>query len=549
MEINKHVTYYIDMWRNGEIILNRERELLIHWLEKEIFTRDDIYFDEHHIESCISFIEKWYFPLQPFQKFIIAFMFLLYKDKRQAFFNNFFITLGRGGGKNGLASGVSNYLISPLHGVKGYNVGIVATSEEQATVSTEEVYLAIDTHKPMQKFFTHGKARIWCSKTQSWFKHYTSNSNTKDGARLGAIWFDEIHQMENFKLFNVFKSGFGKRPYSRRIYMGTTGHVRDGAYDAIMQRAMDILEGRSDEKRFFPFVCKIDDIQEVDDPDMWQKANPMLHPPMCEYAEILFDEMLSDHRELKYGGDKIEFIVKRMNYTDIDSSSNVATKEEIKACNVPLPNLNGAPCVGGLDFASKKDFIACGLLFNKGDKWHWLSHSFVLKGFLDNYEIQAPIEDWSYPNDDRQPLLTIIDDVEIDTGVVVEWYVKMRERYDFDTIVIDNYRSQTIKRPLEEAGFNVVVIYKSRAYQAGIGLNIQTLFARNLLTWGINPLMNWYTYNVKVDRDAYDNIVYNKKERVRRKTDGFMAFTHAYWYANDNIITETEDFIFDDFWG
>lgn len=548
MEINKYVVSYIDSWREGEIKFNRERELLVDWLERNIFVRNDIYFDDDVIQKCVDFIEKWYFPLEPFQKFLIAFVFLKYKDKKKVVFNKFFWTYGRGGGKNGIASGLANFLISPNHGVKHYNIGIVATSEDQATTSVEEVYNAIDENRILQNHFAHGKAKITGRATKSWFKYYTSNARTKDGARLGAIFFDEIHEYEDNKMLNVFQSGFGKRPYSRRFYIGTDGYVRDGVYDNLMKRAMDILEGRIEDISFFPFVCRLDDIKEIDDFSNWQKANPMLHKPLSAYAEILFDEMKSDYYDLKYGGDKIEFIVKRMNYSAVDSQLSVATKEEILACNKEFPNLKGMPAVGGLDFASKKDFIACGVLVSKGDNWYWISHSFVLQGFLDNYEIQAPIDEWALSTEERPPLLTIIDDVEIDVGVIVEWFVMMKEEYDFDTIVIDNYRSQTIKKPLEEVGFNVIVIFKSRAYQAGIGLNIQTLFARNRLIWGINPLMNWYTYNVKVTRDNYDNISYGKKEKFRRKTDGFMAFTHAYWHASQHLQGEAEDFFIGDFW-
>ncbi|MGX7099586.1 terminase TerL endonuclease subunit [Globicatella sanguinis] len=549
MKVNHYVQEYIDLWRTGKIELNKERKQLIKRLERDYFTRDDIYFNDKQIQSCVDFIEKWYFPLQPFQKFLIAFIFLEYIGKQKVVFNRFFWTMGRGAGKNGLASGLANYFISPMYGVKSYNVGIVATSEEQAMTSVDEVYDAIDEHKQLQNHFNHGKAKITGKKTKSWFKYYTSNARTKDGARLGAIFFDEIHEYENNKVINVFQSGFGKRAYSRRFYIGTDGYVRDGVYDKTMERAMDWLKGKGQEdEAFFPFVCRLDDITELDDFNMWQKANPMLHPPMSEYAEILYDEMISDYHDLKYGGDKIEFIVKRMNFSAVNSQMTVAAKEEIMACNRPFPNLKGAQGVGGLDLASKKDFIACGVLMKTNDTWNWFSHSFVLKSFLDNYEIQAPIEEWSRATDDRPPLLTIVDDVEVDLNLIVDWFISVREHFDFDTIVIDNYRSLSIKKPLEAAGFNVIVIYKSKAYQAGIGLNIQTLFARKQLVWGINPLMNWYTYNVKVERDSFDNIVYGKIEKFRRKTDGFMAFTHAYWHASQTIEDVETDFFLEDFW-
>ena len=74
--MNKYVKFYIDKYKNGEIVFNKERQLLVEYLEQNILHREDLHFDEEQIERCITFIERFYFKLQPFQKFLIAFVFL-----------------------------------------------------------------------------------------------------------------------------------------------------------------------------------------------------------------------------------------------------------------------------------------------------------------------------------------------------------------------------------------------------------------------------------------------------------------------------------------
>ena len=64
---NKYVQDYIDLYENGKIQLNKERIMLLDYLQERVLTRDDLYFDETLIENFIKFAEKWYFPLQPFQ--------------------------------------------------------------------------------------------------------------------------------------------------------------------------------------------------------------------------------------------------------------------------------------------------------------------------------------------------------------------------------------------------------------------------------------------------------------------------------------------------
>ncbi len=77
----KYVDEYIELYRSGKVKFNKERELLIEYLEKYVLNRDDLYFDNEMIEKCIRFGEKWYFPLQSFQKFLIAFVFFILQEK------------------------------------------------------------------------------------------------------------------------------------------------------------------------------------------------------------------------------------------------------------------------------------------------------------------------------------------------------------------------------------------------------------------------------------------------------------------------------------
>ena len=101
---NKYVDRYIKRWRDGKIILNKERIMLIEWLEKDVLTRDDLYFDDEQIENYIAYSEKYYFPLDDWEKFIAPFIFLKFIEDDELYFEEFFISMGRGGGKNGFIS-------------------------------------------------------------------------------------------------------------------------------------------------------------------------------------------------------------------------------------------------------------------------------------------------------------------------------------------------------------------------------------------------------------------------------------------------------------
>lgn len=84
------VDYYIQQYKNGEIKFNKERIELVEYLEKYILIRDDIYFNDKMIEDCIPYGEKWFFPLNPFQKFLIAFVILFFKRNNRPFYRKHF---------------------------------------------------------------------------------------------------------------------------------------------------------------------------------------------------------------------------------------------------------------------------------------------------------------------------------------------------------------------------------------------------------------------------------------------------------------------------
>lgn len=538
---NIHVDEYIKMWKSGKIILNKERILLIAYLEKYVLNREDLYFDEVQIENFIKFTEKWYFPLQPFQKFIIPFIFLFEKEGDFLYYEQFFITLGRGGGKNGLITALSNYFISYLHGVPNYDISVVANSEDQAKTSFEEAYNMIEKNK-LEDVFHKTKSVITDTETKSRFRFRTSNAGTKDGGREGCVIYDEVHRFEDSETVDVFSSGLGKVKWPREFFIGTDGYVRDGFLDKLKERSMSILNGETPDDRLFPFICKLDDASEVNNFDMWEKANPMFSKPMSDYAKGLFRKVKNQYNEMNFSPTKRqEFMTKRMNLPEVDLEKVVAPWEEILATNRPFPDLEKKQCIGGLDYASIKDFAAVGLLFRDGENYIWKSHSFVRKGFLETVKLKAPIYEW-----EKQGLLTIVDEPSIDPLRIVMWFDMMRETYGLEKVVADNFRMDLLRPYFEKYDIEIEVIKNPKAIQSLLAPRIETMFAKHRIVFGDDPLMRWYTNNVAVKIKPDGNKEYIKKDEVRRKTDGFQALVHALFRADELLevdINESLDFL------
>ncbi|PEL44380.1 terminase TerL endonuclease subunit [Bacillus wiedmannii] len=545
----KYVEEYIELYRSGKVKFNKERELLIKYLEKYVLNRDDLYFDDEMIEDCINFGEKWYFPLQPFQKFLIVFVFLFYKKNGRVFYRKFLWMLGRGGGKNGLMSVVIHFLISELHGIPEYNISVVANSEEQAKTSPDEVKKTVRRNEVLKKAFKATESQTTSKATGSVLKFRTSNGDTKDGLRDGAVLFDEIHQYESNKDVRVHISGLGKKKNPREFYIGTDGYVRDGFLDRLKEKAMKVLNGESRPNAVFPFICKLNDETEVDDLDNWELANPMLSHPLSEYAEGLLETIKEEYEDLEDDpSNREEFMTKRMNLPVTNLERSVAKWSEILATNRPFPDLYAQECIGALDFASIRDFAACGLLFRQNGEYIFKTHSFVRKEFVDIYygyskkagefkkQKFAPIKEW-----EEQGLLTVVDEPTINPQHIVDWFVEMREQYGVKKIIADNFRMEAIRPLLIAEGFEIEVIRNPKAIHSLLAPRIEMAFANKQIVFDDNPLMRWYTQNVLVVIKGDGNKIYEKKEPVRRKTDGFQCFVHALYRADE--IQEATDFV------
>ena len=308
------------------------------------------------------------------------------------------------------------------------------------------------------------------------------------------------------------------------------------------ERSLSLLKGETTDDRIFPFICKLDDPKEVDNSDMWEKANPMFSKPMSKYAQGLFRKVKNQYNEMTFSPSKRqEFMTKRMNLPEIDLEKVVAPWEDILATNREFPILENKQCIGGLDYASIKDFAAVGLLFRDGDDYIWKTHSFVRKGFLDVVKLKPPIYEW-----ERDGLLTIVDEPSIDPRHIVMWFDEMRKTYGLEKVIADNFRMDLLRPLFEEYDIEIEVIKNPRAIQSLLAPRVETMFANHNLIYGDNPLMRWYTNNVAVKIKPDGNKEYIKKDEVRRKTDGFQALVHALYRADELLeedITDSLDFL------
>lgn len=359
----------------------------------------------------------------------------------------------------------------------------------------------------------------------------------------GHIFFDEIHAYEDYKNIDVHTSGGGKKKNYRVTYITTDGDIRDGVIDDYKKEAKDVFTGVINNSRTLFFICKLDDEKEVENPDNWIKANPSLND-FTDLKKTMLDEyQKAQNRPSKYH----TFMTKRMNMPHQDETRVVAKWEDIVATNQEIPELEGESCIGGLDYASVRDFCGVGLLFKKNGKKIWLSHTFINRNSPHLPLVKKEVIEEA----DSKGEITWLTTPTIPPEVVAQWFIDNMAKYNIIAIAIDKVKANYFIEAFEKVGLTLrtatnktgeIVIVRSGEFTDTMVYGVlEDWFSNQILIFGDSTLMRWYVNNTAVEPRKNGNKAFIKIEQQSRKNDGFMAFTHATSIQSELKETQTID--------
>ena len=525
----KYIDEYIDLIKSGKVEHCKEQEQMIDNIILPALAREDVYINIEEIEKGLALQKYFEYNLIAWEKFCFAVIVgIRFKENDDIYFKDIRIIIGRGSGKNGFISFLAFYFMSPAHGVKGYDIDILANTEDQAKTSFKDIYELLKNPVDSKNKavllhnFNATLTEITGKLTNSTLRYNSSSKRGKDSKRSGCIIYDEKHEYTDPTNINTLRSGLGKVRWGREITITTNGHVRGGVLDEELAQNEDILKEYDPENRIFVFWCKIENEEEWKDPSKWIKANPSLNDFPEMFAQIKKEVKEMPYKQVYFP----EFMAKRMNFPIGNKDTEVVAWSDTLATNQPLPDLTGWSCVAGIDFSKTNDFVAACLLFKDGEKRYAIIQGWVCEKSRDLAGIKAPIFEW-----EKQGLLTVIHDVEIPAEVITNWLVRMGSMYNIKKLAVDNFRFSYLNLALKQIGFdayekkNVKLVRPSDLMKNYVSLN--SIFVKHNLSVGDNPYFRWNVNNTKKVTDNRGNVTYEKIEPRYRKNDAFMSFAAA----------------------
>ena len=526
--IPEKIKAYIDYVRSGERPMCIWQLQLVNLVERAFLT-EDIRLDENQASRYLGLQKHFPYRLLLWEEFCFLLHNCVYKADGQLRWPRMAIVVGRGAGKNGYLAFEDFALLTPVNGIRNYDIDIFATSEAQARVTFDDIWDILEGNKDyFSRYFTWTKEEIKNNATNSRLTYNTSSAKTKDGARPGKVDFDEFHAYENSRLVDVAVTGLGKKKHPRRTIITTMGDVRGGPMDKLMERAEKVLAGELADGGWLYFVCRLDSDEEINDPDLWGKANPSLYDP--NRPELL-NEILEEYQEYREDpAGYAAFATKRMNRPKGDILAQVTSWENIQAASKPIPveALFGCPAVGAVDYASTQDFVSAGVLIPKDGMFYWLQHTWVCQQSSTLSYVKFPLREAELRGE-----LTMVDAVEISPDIPVAWLEEQRGKYNLILTGIDHFRFTLLSKAFGEHGFdpdrkkgNLKLTYTPE--QSMVAPIIASAFINHKIVWGDCMIMRWFTNNATRMIDKKGNITFGKIEPKSRKTDGFMAMVMAF---------------------
>ena len=545
----KEIDDYLQYAKDHPKWINRDRKLLIRNIVKPTLKRKDVFFDEATFQKCIRYLEANYYPLFPYQKFVLAFVFM-YDPTGEPLFPEIVMLMGRGNGKDGFMAPLANFFQTPLYGIPEYHVELVANSEQQIKDTFSVVYNRLYKNPKFKGKFHVTKEVIENLETGSILRYNTSNATTKDGKAPGCIFFNEFHAYENNDSVNVFESSEGKKRHFREIIITTNGYVREGPLDKLLDDCRIILEGGANPLGIFPFLCRLDRESEAGKEEPMHKANPSMEfmPTLQRAIERGWIKAKGDPEKYR------EYITKRCNLPQLREEQAVTSWKNILLCSYKDTkrkgirkslDTTGKMAIIGIDYADVRDFAAAGVLTIDDEGNHkWRQHTWICSESPFLKSIKFPIENVGKAGFKdfevvRAPVIPV--------DGIVDWCEKIMQDYAVVKITMDTYRYTLFKTVFEQRGITIEtrdnpqgtvrLIRKIGSACGIIAPSVEKLYSEHRIDYGDSAIMRWYTQNTGTLTDKYGNMQYVKIEPKLRKNDGFMAFVAAEFSAD--LLKET----------
>ena len=493
-------------------------------------------FDERKAQRVVRFIEALRhtkgefhgqpFHLLPWQEKIIRDVFGTVRDDDLSMrqYTTAYIEIPKKNGKSELGAAIAlNMLINDDEWKA--EVYSCASDRQQAAIVFD---VAVDMVRQSPALMKRVKIipstrRMIYQPTGSIYQVLSSEVATKHGLNVSACIFDELHTQPTRALYDVMTQGSGDaRRQPLWFLLTTAGTDRNSICWEVHQKALDILEGRKIDPRFYPVLFGLPDDADWTSEENWYRANPSLD------HTITIDKVRDAFRKAQETpADENQFRQLRLNQW-VKQSVRWMPMDKWDECGgvVDPYALEGRACYAGLDLSSTSDLTALVLVFPPTSEdepyialpFFWLpEETLSLRVRRDH----VPYDQWA-----KRGYIQTTEGNVVHYGFIERFICELGERYDIREIAHDRWNATMMVQTLEDDGFTMVPFGQGFKDMSPPTKELMRIVLEHKLCHGGHPVLRWNMDNAYVRTDPAGNLKLDK-EKSTEKVDGAVALVMA----------------------
>lgn len=496
-------------------------------------------FSRAKAERAIRFIEKlphtkgkWagtLLKMEPWQMFLIWQLegFLMASTGKRRF-TEAYIQIPRKNGKTALAAA-----ISLLHGYADKELGAetyyAATQRDQARICFEMAKIMVEKSDLSKRSVVTRDAFTY-EALGTTHRPVSSEAGNIEGTSPSCGIVDEYHMHKSDVVVDSLATGMGAREQPLLFIITTAGTSTSSPCYNHYKVMTQVLDGVVSADRTLIMIYTLDDVEEVNNPEMWVKANP-------NYGVSVDKEWLANQVE-KMRRDPIKVApVMTKNFNVWMDAPTVWIPDrawsEIKSV-VPQESLLGRQCTGALDLASVNDYCSFVLQFNEAGRYQYLWRFYIPEEkYRQRYDLQrenANIEAWV-----QKGYITVTPGNVTDYDYILADIAKLSELYDIRVIAYDPWNASSIASKLVDQGANLQPFTQTIGNYAMPTKEFERIVGLGIVDHYDNPVARWMLSNVVIREDVNGNRRPDKA-KSSEKIDGIVAAIMALGQSmSDNI--------------
>ena len=510
-------------------------------------------FDEKKARRVIRFIEclkhtkgEFHgrpFKLLPWQEKIIRDVFGTVRDEDLSMrqYNQVYIEIGKKNGKSELGAALAlNMLINDDEWKA--EVYSCASDRQQAAIVFDVAVDMVRQNPTLSKLIKiiPSTKRMVYQPTGSIHQVLSSEVATKHGLNVSACIFDELHTQPTRALYDVMTQGSGDaRKQPLWFFLTTAGTDRNSVCWEVHQKALDILEGRKHDPRFYPVVYGLPDDADWQDEQNWYKCNPSLG-----YTITIDKVRDAYHKALETPADENMFRQLRLNQW-VKQSIRWMPMDKWDECGgvVDPYQLEGRACYAGLDLSSTSDLTTLVLVFPPRDE----NEAYMVLPFFwlpeDTLALRVRRDHVMYDVWEKQGFLQTTEGNVVHYGFIEKFICELGEKYNIREIAYDRWNATQMVQNLEDDGFTMIPFGQGFRDMSPPTKELMRLVLEHKLAHGGHPVLRWNMDNAFVRTDPAGNLKIDKQKSTE-KVDGAVALVMALDRAMKN--QNGSDSVYDD---